>query len=171
MKTITKLTFFFILLIPYTIFAQQPTLRDSLLDCMTGEWVLKGKIAGSETVHDIKAEWVLAHQYVRLHEISREKDVKGEAAYEAEVYVGWDQSTSEYICIWIDIWGGVSAQSVGRAKPNGNEIAFLFRDKNEKIGFHTTFIYDKSIDAWQWLMDNDENGKLQPFARVKLTRK
>jgi hypothetical protein len=169
MKTLVKISFLLILL-SFSVLAQQPTLKDPLLDSMTGEWTLQGKIAGKETVHDIKAEWVLAHQYVRLHELSRDKDVQGHA-YEAEVYVGWDQESSEYIVIWIDIWGGASPQTIGRAKPNGNEIAFLFKDKNDKIGFHTTFIYDKNTQTWQWLMDNDENGKLQPFARVKLTRK
>ncbi len=151
--------------------AQQPTLRDSLLDQMTGNWILQGKIAGQETVHDIKAEWVLNHQYVRIHEVSRQKNASGQPEYEAEVYVGWDQSTSEYICIWIDVWGGVTPQSVGRAKPNGDEIAFLFRDKSDTVVFHTTFIHSKATDTWQWVMDNDEGGKLQPFARVKLSRK
>jgi hypothetical protein len=32
-------------------------------------------------------------------------------------------------------------------------------------------VYNKTSDTWQWLMDNDDGGKLSPFARVKLTRK
>jgi hypothetical protein len=42
---------------------------------------------------------------------------------------------------------------------------------NDGNVFHTTFVYDSDADTWQWLMDSEENGKLQPFARVKLTRK
>jgi hypothetical protein len=48
-------------------------------------------------------------------------------------------------------------------------MAFLFRGTDGSI-FHTTFVYDKGTYTWQWLMDGEENGKLQSFARVKLTR-
>jgi hypothetical protein len=53
--------------------AQQPTFHDALLDHLAGSWVLQGTIAGRPTTHDITAEWVLAHQYLRLQEVSREK--------------------------------------------------------------------------------------------------
>ena len=48
-------------------------------------------------------------------------------------------------------------------------IAFLFKTKAGN--FHTTFAYTKSTDTWQWLMDDEESGKVVPFARVKLVRK
>ena len=59
--------------------AQEPTFQDPLLDHLIGNWVLQGTIAGSQTTHDIVSEWVLGHQYVRLHETSREKNAKGQA--------------------------------------------------------------------------------------------
>ena len=46
-------------------------------------------------------------------------------------------------------------------------MVFKFSDTNQ---FHTTFLYDRNTDTWQWIMDGEENGKLQPFARVKLTK-
>jgi hypothetical protein len=170
MKTIFKIALL-IIFASLSLTAQQPTLRDSLLDCMTGQWVLQGQIAGKETVHDIDAEWALNHQFVRIHEVSREKNEKSEPEYQADVYIGWDDSTKEYVCFWIDVWGGASPESIGRAKRDGNDIAFLFCDKNGKVKFHTTFSYDNSLGIWQWMMDNDDNGKLQPFARLKQTRK
>ncbi len=36
-------------------------LDDSLLERLAGKWVLKGTIAGKETIHDVTAQWVLAH--------------------------------------------------------------------------------------------------------------
>jgi len=51
--------------------AQQPTLRDSLLDRLVGRWVLRGTIQGAATTHDVTADWVLGHQYVRIQEASR----------------------------------------------------------------------------------------------------
>ncbi len=170
MKTILIVTLF-VFLMASPLWAQQPTLRDPLLDHLTGNWILRGQLAGKETVHDVTAAWVLNHQFVRIHEVSREKNTSGQPEYQADVYVGWNQASKEYGCVWLDVWGSVTPQSIGRAKPGGDEIPFLFRDKNDKVVFHTTFIYNKASDTWQWVMDNDEAGKLEPFARLKLTRK
>ncbi len=171
MKIIIKI-FFLSVLVSFTVSAQQTTFQDSLLDHMIGKWVLRGTITGKETTHDITVEWVLSHQYMQLHEISREKNTTGEAIYEAIVFIGWDQPSNQYSCLWLDVTGGggLSAQAIGHAKRKGDEIAFLFNGSDGSI-FHTTFIYNKGTDVWQWLMDGEENGKLQPFARMKLTRK
>lgn len=151
-------------------FAQQPTFYDPLLDRFAGNWVLQGTIAGKTTTHDVAAEWVLGHQYLRIHEISREKNDKGQPQYEANVYIGWDPAAGEYACVWLDTWGGASAQSLARAKRDGDTIPFLFRDKDGSL-FHTTFLYDRSADTWEWRMDAEQNGTTKPFARVKLVRK
>ena len=164
--------FLAIVLFSISVPARPSTFQDPLLDHLTGKWVLRGTIAGRKTTHDIVSEWVLGHQYVRLHEVSREKDAKGQAAYEAIVFIGWDRSASRYACLWLDSTGGdgLSAQAIGHARRGGDEIAFLFKGKDGS-SFHTTFAYSKSTDTWRWLMDGEGGGKLQPFARVKLTRK
>lgn len=149
-------------------FGQQPTFHDELLDHLQGHWVLRGTIAGKQTVHDVNAQWVLGHQYLRFTEAAREKNAKGEPAYDAEVLIGWDQPGNRYFAIWLDVWGGFSKASVGYAPRTGDEIRFLFNDG--KSDFHNTFAYDRKADTWEWHMDNEDNGKLIPFARVRLTR-
>jgi hypothetical protein len=52
----------------------------------------------------------------------------------------------------------------------GDSIPFLF-SSDAITSFHTTFLYDRRTDAWQWHMDNDSAGVRRPFARVTLTRK
>ncbi|MBZ5665184.1 MAG: DUF1579 family protein [Acidobacteriia bacterium] len=170
MRTVLKI-FVALLSVSFSASAQQPTLKDSLLDQLTGNWVLQGTIAGRETTHDIESEWVLGHHYVQFHELSREKNAQGQAAYEAIVFIGWDEASSEYACLWLDTTGGgLSAQAIGHAKRSGDEIALLFKGKDGS-SFHTKFAYSKSTDTWQWFMDDEEGGKRKPFARVKLTRK
>ncbi len=153
-----------------TAFAQQSAPQEQLLDHLTGSWILQGTIAGHETTHDIEAEWVLGHEYVRLHEASREKNAQGQAAYEA-ILIEWDESSSEYRCLWLDstAGGGISAQGIAHGKRDGDKIAFLFKDQDGSV--RTTFAYNKSTGTWQWLIDNEGGGNLSPFARVKLTRK
>jgi len=152
--------------------AQQPTGKDPLLDRLTGSWILQGTIAGHETMHDIESEWVLNHEYLRLHETSREKNVQGQPAYEAIVFIEWDESSSEYRCLWLDSTGGGGLSvPTAQGKRGKDEIAFLFRSKDNDGGIHTTFAYSKGTDTWNWLIDNEYGGKLTSFARVKLTRK
>ena len=153
--------------------AQQPT-KDPLLDYLAGHWILQGTIAGRETTHDIESEWLLNHEYLRLHETSREKNAQGQPAYEAIIFIEWDQSSSEYKCLWLDSTGGGALSApISRGKRDGDEIAFLFMDKEKEkdSGVRTRFVYNKSDDTWNWLIDNEDAGKLTPFARVKLTRK
>ena len=149
--------------------AQQPTFQDALLDHLAGSWVLQGTIMGKQTTHDVTAEWVLAHQYLRLQEVSRDKKANGDPGYQAIVFIGWDQNLNQYICIWLDEYGGAFDSTLGHAKRGLDEIAFLF---NYPEGpFHTTFAYDSKTDTWQWRMDSGDKGVLKPFARVKLERK
>ena len=170
MSTALKI-FVLIMLLSFPASAQEMAFQDSLLDHLVGKWVLQGTIVGKETTHDILAEWVLGHEYVRLHEVSREKDANGQAGYEAIVFIGWDKPSGEYACLWLDSTGGggLAAQAIGHAKRDGDNIAFLFKGQDGSI-FHTTFAYSKGADTWKWLMDGEEGGKLQPFARVTLTK-
>jgi hypothetical protein len=150
--------------------AQEP-IHDQLLEHMTGSWVLAGTIAGQQTTHDVTVDWVLAHQYLQLHEVSREKDAAGQPAYEAIVFIGWDKTLGQYSCLWLDSTGGggIAAHAIAHAAPAANELPFLF-DIAGSI-FHTTFAYNGETDTWRWIMDGEEDGKPQPFARVMLKRK
>ncbi len=168
MRTILKAAAF-LALAAGPVFAQQPTFHDDLLDKLAGNWLLQGTVMGKQTTHDVAAEWALGHQYLRIHEISREKNTQGQPEYEANVYIGWDQSASEYVAIWLDTYGGLNETSIGRAKRNGDVIPFLFKDKEST--FHTQFIYHPEASNWEWRMDSEEKGGMKPFARMTLTRK
>ena len=160
-----------LLLVSLPAAAQQQGFQDALLDHLAGNWVLRGTIAGSETTHDIAAEWVLGHQYLRFHEVSHEKGGGDVPEYEAIVFIGWDQPSNQYACLWLDSTGGggLDAQVIGHAKPSGDDLAFVFELDDGGI-IYTTFAYDRETDTWQWLIDVEESGETKPFARVALTR-
>lgn len=171
MKKMSKIILLWVLMLPVAAMSQQTTQPDSLLNSLTGNWVLKGTIAGQETIHDVIARRVLNGQYVQLTEVSREKDQKGNPEYEAIIYVCWQEPKKQYFCLWLDNTSneGISNQVIGEAKQNADTIdwVFTYRDGSK---FYNSFLYDRSTDTWQWKMDGEEKGKLQPFARVKLTR-
>lgn len=143
-----------------------------LLERLAGKWVLNGTIGGKTTTHDIVASRVLNGQYVQLNEVSREKDAKGQPAYEAIVYLTWEPSRGEYSCLWLDSTSnaGLSNGVIGRAKPSGDELRLLFKFADGST-FPTTFLYDRKADTWEWKMDGEEKGQLTPFARVTLRRR
>jgi len=151
----------------------QPAFQDRLLDHMTGQWLLQGTVEGKQTTHDVAAEWVLNHEYIQLHETAREKDAQGRPAYDAIVFLGWDKNSNHIACLWLDTTSGdgLSARTtIGMGKREGNEIVFLFKGSDGSV-FHTTFAYNPADDTWKWIMDGEEHGKLQPFARLSLKRK
>ncbi len=159
-------------LIAFPALAQPAALQDALLDHMVGKWVLQGTIGRENTTHDIESEWVLGHQYLRVQEASREKDARNQPSYDAIIIIGWDPQSSQYNCLWLDNTGpwDFTSQAIGHGKRNGDAITFRFAS-NDVSSVNTTFSYDKIADAWQWSIDNETGGKIQPFARVRLTRK
>jgi hypothetical protein len=156
--------------------AQQPgaaAAPEALLDKMTGHWVLTGTIGRKPTTHDVDVDWILKREYIRLHDVSHEKDAAGGPAYEAWIYIVWDAKKTEYAVLWMDNTAPFTfgADGVGHAKPDGDRIPMLFRDPDGG-GIRTTFSYDRTNDTWSWTIDNaDKTGKLSSFAKVTLTRK
>ena len=167
----TFLALFVLLALPAR--AQEaPAYRDSLLERLVGRWVLRGTIAEGQTTHDVTAEWVLGHQYVRLAEVSREKDARGRPAYEAIVFIGADPDGDGYACLWLDSTGGggLKGEALGHAPHARDSLAFVFKSPDGSR-FHTTFVHRAGSDSWRWRMDAEAGGTLQPFARVTLTRR
>jgi hypothetical protein len=98
-------------------------------------------------------------------------DVPGRPAYEADVYIGWDPQTGQYVCVWLDTYGGISSQSLGRATPGGETIPLVFTERDSPGRFYTAFAYHRSSDGWTWQMDAQQDTVTTPFARVTLTPK
>jgi hypothetical protein len=150
--------------------AQQAPVKSPLLDRLVGKWVLQGTIASQVTTHDVDAEWGLDHHYLRIHEVSRDKNTKGQPQYEAMIYIAWNEPTKQYAAIWLDVYGGMSTESIGLADPKENELPFIFKDDKGAVSFSNDFVYNVTADTWEWRMDNVVNGAAKPFGRVKLKR-
>jgi len=131
--------------------------------------VLQGTIAGQDTTHDVNAEWVLEHHYLLIHEVSRQMNAKGEPQYQATIYIGWNEPTKTYACVWLDVFGGLATESIGVASAKENALLFVFKDEKGDVTFKNEFVYYAKAGTWEWRMDNIANGVAKPFGRVKLT--
>ena len=144
-----------------------------LMEKMTGKWVMRGTIGGEKVTHDVDVDRILNRQYVRIHEVSREKDAGGKPAYEAWIHIAWDKANEEFVVMWLDNTGvtNFSADGVGHGKPAGDRIPFVWK-LADGSGLHNTFAYQRASNTWDWSIDNvEKSGKTSPFARVTLKRK
>jgi len=119
---------------PVEIDGENHPLRDALLNRLAGKWRVKGKIAGQPIQHACDAEWVLNHQFLRVHfvdvgaaERGSSKDVEQRSEYEAEVFIGYDNMSERYVAHWLDTFGGRLSESLGYGRREGvNAVMFVF---------------------------------------------
>lgn len=139
--------------------------RDELLDNLVGSWRLTRKIRGQTVENSIKVEWVLNHQFIQIHM----KDVNSSPAYEAMVFIGYDNTSERYVAHWLDVFGGRFSETLGYGTRSGNSIKFVFEYPDGP--FHNTFTWDPEARTWTFLMrSKDKTGKWVVFAEDNLRR-
>jgi hypothetical protein len=139
--------------------------RDELLENLTGKWALTRKIRGKEVQNTVEADWVLNHQFLRIHMI----DVAAPPQYEALVFLGFDHASERYVAHWLDLLGGRSSETLGYGKRDGKSIRFVFEYPDGP--FHNTFTWDPESKTWACLLENkNDSGQWVQFAQDSLRR-
>jgi hypothetical protein len=159
-----------IALVPARSRAQTPgEWRDDLVDHMAGTWKTDGQIMGRDAHHEVQAEWVLNHQFLRIHEKTDVGAPASEQRYEAVWYLGYDPVSDRYVLHLLDGFGARYSETLGYGTRDGNAILFVFEYPDGP--FHTTFRWSPEKESWQWLMEQkDKNGKWTNFSDLKLTK-
>ncbi|MFO0976699.1 MAG: hypothetical protein U0996_09900 [Planctomycetaceae bacterium] len=133
---------------------------------------MTGTVGNEEVTHDVYVDRILKRQYLRIHELSREKDADGDPAYEAWIHIAWDKEKAEYAVMWLDNTAttNFAPEGVGHGKPDGDKVPFVWKSADGS-GIHNTFKYDRASETWTWEIDNiDQTQKASPFARLTLKR-
>jgi hypothetical protein len=144
--------------------------RDNLVDHMSGAWKLEGQVMGRDAHHQVQAELVLNHQFLRIHERTDVGAPGSEHPYEATWFLGYDAVSERYVLHLFDVFGARFSETLGYGARDGNAIRFVFEYSDGP--FHTTFRWFPEKDTWQWLMEQkDKDGKWTNFADLKLTRR
>jgi len=124
---------------------------------------------GQQAQHTVEVEWVLNHQFLRIHEEDDLAPKSGGPAYEAMAMLGYDNTSERYVLHWMDIYGGRYSETLGYGARNGNEIRFTFEYPDGP--FHSTFRWKPDSGQWQWLMESkNKQGQWFEFAGVTLVR-
>lgn len=123
---------------------------------------------GRPADHAVQAEWVLNHQFFRIHEKDPNPPRDGEVPYEAIIMVGFDNSSERYVAHWLDIYGGRFSETLGYGTHVGDEIRFVFEYPDAP--FHTTFRWLPDSQQWRWLMQSkSKSGQWTQFADMTLS--
>jgi hypothetical protein len=146
-----------------------PDWHDELVEHMAGEWKLTGQVMGRDGHHDVQAEWVLNHQFLRIHEKTTADAPTAEHRYEATWFLGYDPISGRYVLHLMDVFGARFSETLGYGTRDGNAIRFVFEYPDGP--FHTTFRWFSEKDSWGWLMEQkDKDGHWSYFADLKLVR-
>ncbi len=143
--------------------------QDGVLDQMVGNWNLRGTVRGQVAEHAVQADWVLNHQFLRIHEKAAAPPKEG-PAYEAIVMIGYDNASERYVAHWTDIYGGRASETLGYGRRSGDAIEFIFEYSDGP--FHTTFRWEPEKKSWQWLMrTRNTAGQWADFGTFTLARR
>ena len=141
--------------------------KDDLAGHMAGSWSLTGQVMGRDAHHEVEAEWVLNHQFVRLHEKTAASAPASERRYEAIWFLGYDSTSERYVLHLLDVFGPRYSETLGYGTRDGNSLRFVFEYPDGP--FHTTFRWVPETGSWRWLLEQkDKNGKWTNFADFKL---
>jgi hypothetical protein len=144
--------------------AARGSFHDAFIDNLVGEWRLMRQIRGRDVENAVSADWVLNHQFLRIHM----KDVAEPPAYEALVYIGYREADQRYVVHWLDVYGG-KFSAVGYGKRVGDTIPFVFQYDDGP--FYNTFKWDPRTESWTFTMEaTGKDGKREPFAVDTLRR-
>ena len=128
--------------------------KDELLDNLVGEWKLSRQIRGRSVENTVRIDWVLNHQFLRIHM----KDVQTPPNYEAIVFMGYDNTSDRYVVHWLDVFGGRFSETLGYGKRDGNSIKLVFEYPDGP--FHNTFTWNPTDKTWTFLMEQkNKDGK------------
>lgn len=138
---------------------------DARLDALVGRWVVERQMGSRVVRNRLDADWVLNHQFLRLHY----RDVVSPPEYEAMVFVGWNHSEKRYVAHWIDVFGGRSSETLGFGRAEGDSIVFDFAYPDG--AFRTTYRWHPTAREWTSRGESrDSTGAWRPFMTDRFRR-
>jgi hypothetical protein len=138
--------------------------EDPFLDNFVGDWHVERKVRGGHTEGSaIHGDWVLKHNFIELR-------YGGPGApYEANVFIGFDDSDKSYVCHWID-GSGARYSAVGRGKLDKNKTTIVFRFHSKEGGLTNKFTFDPQTKTRTSLIRQVEKGEWKTFLEEKWTK-
>ncbi len=143
--------------------ADARTADGAYLDALQGDWDMTGTLLGKPVKYHARGERVLEGGFLRLHMI----DAATEPSYEADLYLGYDAHSDDYVGHWLDRFGAAGARVVAIGKRQGETLTIQFPYADAP--FKDTFVYDPHSLTWSLLIESQApSGVWSTFAKYSL---
>jgi hypothetical protein len=140
----------------------QPPLHSDLLDQLIGNWDLTGAVRGQPVHERADAEWVLGHQFLRIHT----KQIDGPV--ETVLHVGYDTVSERYVSIRLDSFSARGSETIGYGIRDGDKLQFTFEYPSGPL--KETWSWDAKERTWQFLVESKVKGNWTTFSTISLRR-
>jgi hypothetical protein len=124
---------------------QQQPLNSDLLDQLLGVWAVAGTILGQPVREGADAEWVLGHQFLRIHR--KQLDGPGESV----MHVGFDTVLQRFVAIRLDSLSARGAETIGYGLQTGDKLQFTFDYPTAPM--RETWSWDGKEKTWQFVVE------------------
>ena len=143
--------------------ARDKQLNDRFLDQLVGEWhVTRNFPKRPRAENVVRVQWTLNHQWLEL----QYRDIATPSKYEADVFIGFDAAKKQYVCHWMDNFGGAySAMDWGKIDDKMLSLEFKFGDE-----LTNRFTFDPKSKNWTSLIRQVEHGEWTTFCEDKFAR-
>jgi hypothetical protein len=145
--------------------ANESSADEAYLNALQGSWVMSGTLRGKPVTYSVSGERVLSGAWLRLHML----DASQPPMYRADVFLGYDATTRDYVAHWLDQFGAAGARVVAIGRRQGERLVLMF--PYAEGAFRDTFTRDAKDDAWTVLLESQNaHGAWSTFASYELTR-
>jgi hypothetical protein len=137
---------------------------DDLLDHFVGKWDVSATAFGQKFTLKREAEWVMEHQYLRIHEKSHAAIPWLKVPFERTIYVGYNHRSRRYVVHEMTVHGGdVPHEPEGfyYADRSGNELKMALTKGSEVVG-SMRFVWEPATQSWRIQSGQVIGGKEQP---------
>jgi hypothetical protein len=145
--------------------AQEKQFQDDLLDRFVGKWEVSAVVYGEKFTLDREAEWVLNHQYLRMHEKTREVVPWLKIPFERTVFIGYNHSRKRYVMYELTVHGAdtpIEPEGICYGSRTGDELKFDFKTGAEVFG-KASWSWDSASGTWHIRGSRMKDGKMTEF--------
>ncbi len=136
---------------------------DDLLNNFVGKWDVSATVYGQKFTLDREAEWVMDHQYLRIHEKSREVIPWLKVPFERNIFIGYNHHTNRYVVYELTVHGAdgpLQPEGFSYGDRTGNELKIITRNGSE-VFITQRFTWEPESKSWRFQGRRVIDGKEQ----------
>jgi hypothetical protein len=143
--------------------------HDDLLDHLVGQWEISAVAHGRPPDKGIlDAEWVLNHQFLKIHQQGTAKIPGMNTPFEGIYFVGYDHANKRYLAHLVCVGGGDDpTEGLIYGSRTGNEIKLTYKAVQGQ-GIVQRFTWKPESKSWHIVSRMVNDGKeSEPFLEIK----